>query len=71
MAADSPWRSVAVFLLLTAVLSGIFWAFIYLTQTYVFALMQGPCVAAMLTFRTVGRPLSSLGSAGSTQSSCC
>jgi membrane protease YdiL (CAAX protease family) len=65
MAAESPWRSIGIFLLLTVVLSGIFWAFINLTQTvtaaYIFALMWMPGVAAMLTCRIIGRPLSSLG----------
>jgi hypothetical protein len=64
-AVDSPWRSIAVFLALTIVLSGILWAFINLTQAvtavYVFALMWMPGIAAMLTCRIVGRPLSSLG----------
>jgi hypothetical protein len=62
---DSPWRSVGVVVALTAGLSGIFWALINLTQTvtatYVFALMWMPAVAALLTCRIVGRPLSSLG----------
>lgn len=64
-AVDSPWRSIAVFLALTIVLSGIFWGFINVTQAvtpaYIFALMWMPGIAAMLTCRIVGRPLSSLG----------
>jgi uncharacterized protein len=59
------WRAVAVFVALTALLSGIFWAFINFTQTvtalYIFALMWMPGLAAVVTWRIVGRPLSTLG----------
>jgi membrane protease YdiL (CAAX protease family) len=62
---SGTWRAVLVFVALTALLSGVFWAFINLTQTvtalYVFALMWMPGLAAVLTCRIVGRPLSSLG----------
>jgi membrane protease YdiL (CAAX protease family) len=62
---DSPWRAVAIFVLLTTCLSAIFWALINLTATvtaiYVFALMWMPGLAAILTCRILGRPLSTLG----------
>jgi hypothetical protein len=72
MAADArvqtpagTWRGAAIFVALTALLSGIFWAYINLTQTvnamYIFALMWMPGLAAVLTCRTVGRRLSTLG----------
>jgi membrane protease YdiL (CAAX protease family) len=61
----STGKAAGIFLVLTIVLSGIFWAFIDLTQTvtalYVFALMWMPGVAAILTCRIAGLPLSSLG----------
>jgi hypothetical protein len=61
----SAWRAVVVFVVLTALLSSVFWALINLTQTvtalYVFALMWMPGVAAVLTCRVLGRPLSTLG----------
>jgi uncharacterized protein len=51
--------------LLTTCLSAIFWALINLTATvtaiYVFALMWMPGLAAILTCRILGRPLSTLG----------
>jgi polyferredoxin len=51
--AASAWRAVVVFVVLTALLSGVFWALINPTQTvtalYVFALMWMPGVAAVLT----------------------
>jgi hypothetical protein len=32
-ATDSPWRSIVIFLVLSACPNGIFWAFVKLTQT--------------------------------------
>ena len=62
---DSPWRAVGIFVLLTTCLSATFWALINLTATvtaiYVFALMWMPGLAAILTCRILGRPLSTLG----------
>jgi len=61
----SPWRAVGLFVLLTACLSGIFWALINATQTvnaaYIFGLMWMPAVAAILTCRILRRPLRTLG----------
>jgi membrane protease YdiL (CAAX protease family) len=61
----SPWRAVGLFLLLTAFLSGIFWALINATQApnpgYIWLLMWMPGVGALLSCRILGRPLRSLG----------
>ncbi|MET0756565.1 MAG: CPBP family intramembrane glutamic endopeptidase [Mycobacterium sp.] len=63
--ADSPWRAVGLFLLLTGFLSGIFWVLINATQTpnpyYIWLLMWMPGISALLTCRILRRPLSSLG----------
>jgi uncharacterized protein len=61
----AAWRAVGLFVLLTACLSGIFWALVNATQTvnaaYIFGLMWMPAVAAILTCRILGRPLRTLG----------
>jgi uncharacterized protein len=60
-----PWQAIGVFLALTVCFSGLFWALINITQTahpiYVTGLMWTPGLAAMLTCRILGRPLSTLG----------
>src|SRR5262245_16597869 len=61
----APGRAVGLFVLLTACLSGVFWALINATQTanavYIFGLMWMPGLAAILTCRILGRPLRTLG----------
>jgi len=52
-ATDSPWRSIVIFLVLTACLSGIFWAFVKLTQT-VTALDASTCSSGNRSPRCTG-----------------
>jgi hypothetical protein len=64
----AAWRAVELFVLLTICLSGISWALVNVTQTvnaaYIFGLMWMPAVAAVLTCRVLGRPLTRSGEAG-------
>lgn len=61
----SAWCGTGVFLVLTAALSSVFWALIIATGTtnrlYIGGLMWMPAVAAMMSCRLLGRPLSVLG----------
>ena len=61
----SPWRAVGLFVLLTICLDAPFWILINATQTvnaaYIAGLMWMPAVAAILSCRILGRPLSTLG----------
>ena len=61
----SPRRAVGLFVLLTICLDAPFWILINATQTvnaaYIAGLMWMPAVAAILSCRILGRPLSTLG----------
>lgn len=60
-----PWRAVGLFIVLTICLDAPFWVLVNATETvnaaYIFGMMWMPGVAAILTCRILGRPLSSLG----------
>ncbi len=62
---SSPWYGAGVFVALTACLSAIFWTLIIATGTtnrlYIGGLMWMPAIAAMLSCRLLGRPLTILG----------